>query len=106
VVNNGGAALAVWQEGASNNPTAIYAAYRSVDGAWQAPQQVSAGTGLATWNPKPGLDAQGNATVGYLDGTAMWVASSSAGGVWTVPTALSSLAGHRLLPRFGDERQR
>lgn len=89
-VNNVGVALAVWQEGASNNPTAIYAAYRAVDGAWQAPQQVSAGTGLATWNPKPGLDAQGNATVGYLDGTAMWVASSAAGGVWTAPTALSS----------------
>lgn len=89
-VNNVGAALAVWQEGAPNNPTAIYAAYRSVDGAWQAPQPVSAGTGLATWNPKPGLDAQGNATVGYLDGTTMWVASSAAGGVWTAPTALSS----------------
>ncbi len=88
-VNDAGAALAVWQEGAPGNPSSIVAAYRAAGGAWQAPATVSAPTARPTWNPKPGLDAAGNAVVGYLDGSAMAVARRAAAGVWQSPETIS-----------------
>lgn len=88
-VNDAGAALAVWQEGAPGNPAAVAAAYRPAAGTWQAAQTVSAPTGRATWNPKPGLDAAGNAAVGYLDGNSMVVATRPAAGTWAAPVLIS-----------------
>ena len=70
VVNDAGDTLAVWQEGAPGNPTSIGGAFRSRGGEWQAPATISV-AGRATWNPRPGLDALGNAVVGYLDGSSM-----------------------------------
>lgn len=89
VVNDAGDALAVWQEGAPGNPTSIVAAYRSAGAAWQAPVTVSAPTARATWNPKPGLDALGNAAVGYLDGSSMAVVGRPAAGPWQTPVTIS-----------------
>ncbi len=81
-VNDAGAALAVWQEGAPGNPSSIAAAYQPASQAWELPQTVSLPTGQSTWNPKPGLDAAGNAAVGYLDGNSMVVARRPAAGPW------------------------
>lgn len=89
VVNDAGAALAVWQEGAPGNPSSIAAAYRPAGGAWQAPSTISAPTARATWNPKPGLDALGGATVGYLDGSSMVVVTRPASGPWQTPAIIS-----------------
>lgn len=88
-VNGNGDALAVWQEGAPGAPTAIAAALRPAGGAWQPAQVISAGSGQSTWNPKPALDAAGNAAVGYLDGTAMVVTRRPAGGAWAPPETVS-----------------
>lgn len=88
-VNDAGTVLAAWQEGAAGNPTAIAAAMRHPGGAWQAPATVSAPTGRATWNPRPGLDAAGSAAVAYLDGSAMALARRPAGGSWQAPETVS-----------------
>ena len=89
-VNAAGAALAVWQEGALGNPSQITAAYRPAGGAWQAAAPVSTGIGASTWNPKPGLDAAGNAAVAYLENSAMMYAYRPAAGTWTAPEALAA----------------
>jgi hypothetical protein len=88
-VNDAGAAVAAWQEGPPGNPGSIAAAVRPAAAAWQAPQTVSVASGHATWNPKPGIDAAGNAALGYLDGTTMVVASRPAGGAWGQPVVVS-----------------
>lgn len=88
-VNDAGSALVVWQEGALGNPSTIVAATRDAGAAWQAPVTISAPTGRATWNPKPGLDALGNAVVGYLDGATMVVATRPAAGAWQSPVTVS-----------------
>lgn len=88
-VNDAGAALAVWQEGAPGNPLAVAAAYRPAHANWQPQQTVSAPNGRATWNPKPGLDVAGNAAVGYLDGNSMVVATRPAAGDWGAPLLVS-----------------
>lgn len=87
--NAAGDALVVWQEGVMGNPSAIVAAQRAAGGAWEAPRTVSAPTALATWNPKPVLDAAGHAAVGYLDGTRMVVVTRPAAGAWSAPTVVS-----------------
>ena len=87
--NDAGMALAVWQEGSFGNPSVIMAAMRSAEGTWQAAQTVSQRTGNPTWNPKPGLDAAGNAAVGYLDGYRMVVARKPAAGNWGAPEPVS-----------------
>lgn len=89
VANDDGALLAVWQEGAAGNPTAIRAALRPAGGAWGAAETVSPITGASTWNAKPGLDAAGNAAVGYLEGNTMVVARRPVAGGWTAPVAVS-----------------
>ncbi len=93
VVNDAGAALAVWQETPSGGagPSAIGAAYRPAPARsrWRPSQSISAGVGLATWNPKPGIDANGNVAVGYLEGSSMVVARKSVDGAWTVPQPVS-----------------
>lgn len=88
-VNAAGATLAVWQQGGGGNPSAIGTAYRPAGGDWEAPQIVSPGSGLATWNPKPALDAAGNAVVGYLDGYAMVVTSRKPTSGWDAPVTVS-----------------
>jgi hypothetical protein len=88
-VNEAGAALATWQAGGPGSPVSVGAAYRPAGGAWEPAQTVSAPTGLATWNPKPGLDAAGNAAVGYLDGNSMVVARRPAAGPWGAPVLVS-----------------
>jgi len=106
VVNDAGAALAVWQEGAPGSPTSIAGAYRTAGGIWRAPRVVSAGSGLGTWNPKPGIDAAGGVAVGYLDGNTMMVALKSVGHTWGAPVAVSGTqtAGYPALAmdRAGD----
>lgn len=89
VVNDAGAALAVWQEGAPGSPTSIVAAYRPAGETWQAALAASAPTARPTWNPKPGLDAAGNAAIGYLDGNSMVIVARQASGAWGTPTLLS-----------------
>lgn len=89
VVNDAGDALVVWQEGAPGSPSSIAAAYRAAGGAWQPPSTASAPTAQPTWNPKPGLDALGNAVVGYLDGPSMKVAARSSDGLWQTPVTVS-----------------
>jgi hypothetical protein len=89
VVNDAGAALAVWQEGASGNPTAIVAAYRPAVGPWEIARTASAPTARATWNPKAGLDGAGHAAIAYLDGQSMVVAARTADGGWSVPSVVS-----------------
>ena len=91
VVNDAGAGLAVWQAWppAGSAPAYIGAAYRPAGGAWEAPQVVSTGTGQATWNPKPGLDAAGDAAIGYLDGNTMLVALKPADAAWGLPVPVS-----------------
>ncbi|MCE9657483.1 MAG: hypothetical protein K8R60_02920 [Burkholderiales bacterium] len=89
VVNDDGAALAVWQEGAQANPSAILAAYRPAGAAWEAAQTASAPTAQATWNPKPALDAGGHAVIGYLDGQTMVVVARGSGGGWSAPSPVS-----------------
>jgi hypothetical protein len=89
VVNDAGAALAVWQDGSAGNPSQIRAAYRAAGDTWAAAETVSTGSGLQTWNPKPGIDAAGNAAVGYLDGNTMMVAMRPAAGPWAVPAGVS-----------------
>ncbi|MDH4053152.1 MAG: hypothetical protein OEU93_16395 [Rubrivivax sp.] len=88
-VNDAGAALAVWQEGAAGNPSAIGAAVREAGADWAPAQTISAATGRATWNPKPGLDAAGNAGVGFLDGNTMVVVTRPAAGAWGTPVPVS-----------------
>ena len=87
--NEAGAALAVWQEGPAGLPSAIVAAQQGPEGQWQAAQTISAGSGEPTWNPKPGLDQNGQAAVGYLDGNRMMVTQKPADGAWSVPENLS-----------------
>jgi len=79
VVNDAGAAVAVWQQGSSPGaPASILAAFRPAGAAaFDAAQVVSAGTGQSTWNPKPGISASGDAAVGYLDGASMVVVTVS-----------------------------
>lgn len=89
VVNDAGAALAVWQEGAPGNPSSIVAAYRPAGGPWEPAQTASAPTAAATWNPKPTLDAAGRGDIGYLDGNRMVVVSRTAAGGWGTPEAVS-----------------
>jgi hypothetical protein len=89
VVNDAGAALAVWQAGAPGNPSAIMAALRAAGGNWEPAKTISAGSGQATWNPKPALDAAGNAAVGYLDGYSMFVVSCPAAGSCAAPELVS-----------------
>lgn len=89
VVNDAGAALAAWQEGAPGNPSAVVAAYRPAGGSWEGAQAASAPTAQATWNPKGGLDAAGRAAIGYLDGQGMVVVVRSAAGVWSAPALVS-----------------
>lgn len=88
-VNDAGAALAVWQEAQGGSPTAALAALRTAGGAWQPAQAVSTPGALSTWNPKPVLDAAGNAAVGYLDDLRMAVARRPAGGNWAAPEIVS-----------------
>jgi hypothetical protein len=88
-INDAGAALAVWQEGAGGNPSTISAALRPAGGAWQPAQTVSRPTALTTWNPKPGLDAAGNAAVGWLEGNHMVVARRPSAGAWGTPATVS-----------------
>ncbi len=88
--NDAGAALAVWQEGSGGQPRSILAALQPAGGGWQPAQAVSAGSGNQTWNPKPGLDAAGNAAVGYLDGNSMWVARKPVDAAWGVPVLVSA----------------
>jgi hypothetical protein len=88
-INDAGAILAVWQEGVAGNPTAVRAALRPAGGTWGAAETVSLPNGHATWNPKPGLDAAGNAAVGYLDGYSMVVARRPAAGGWATPVLVS-----------------
>jgi hypothetical protein len=89
VANDDGAALAVWQEGAAGNPSAIVAAYRPAGGAWEASHTASAPAAQATWNPKPALDAMGHAAIGYLEGQGMVVVTRDAGGGWSAPSLVS-----------------
>jgi hypothetical protein len=89
VVNDAGAALAVWQQGAAGQPSAVLAALRPAGADWGSAEAVSTPTGHATWNPKPGLDAAGNAAVGYLDGTSMVVSRRPSGGAWSAPEVVS-----------------
>jgi hypothetical protein len=87
--NDAGLALVTWQAGSAAGPSRIVATLGAADGTWEAPRTVSAGTGAATWNPKPGLDAAGDAAIGYLDGYAMVVARRPAGGDWGAPVQVS-----------------
>ncbi len=91
VVNDAGAAVAVWQQGSSPGaPSSVVAAYRPAGAAaFDAAQVVSAGTGQSTWNPKPGISASGDAAVGYLDGASMVVATRPAAGPWGAPVTVS-----------------
>jgi hypothetical protein len=88
-LNDAGAALAVWQEGPGGAPTAVLAALRPAGEVWQAPATISTSGARSTWNPKPALDAAGNAAVGYLDDLRMAVARRPAGGGWTAPDIVS-----------------
>jgi hypothetical protein len=88
-INDAGAAVAVWQEGAGGNPTTISAALRAAGANWQPAATVSLASGLSTWNPKPGIDAAGNAVVGYLDGYRMVVTLHSPASGWSVPQVVS-----------------
>jgi len=92
-MNDAGAAVVTWQEAASggSGPTAIHAAYRpaSVRSRWWADETISSGTGLATWNPKAGIDADGDVAVGYLDGHTLMVARKPAAGGWSLPQPVS-----------------
>lgn len=91
--NGAGAALAVWQQTSpgGTGPGAIGTAYRPAPARsrWGASQALASTAGLQTWNPKPGIDADGDAAVGYLDGSAMLVARKSPGGGWTAPAQVS-----------------
>jgi len=89
VVNDAGAALAVWQQGAPGAPTSIAAAVRPASAGWLAAQTVSLPSGLPTWNAKPGIDAAGNMAVGYLDGQSMVVARRPVAGAWAAPVLVS-----------------
>ncbi len=93
-MNDAGAAVAVWQEtpAGGSGPSAIGAAHRAgrSSAVWGASQIVSAGTGLQTWNPKPGIDSAGDVAVGYLDGNTMMLVRKSASGNWGTPVAVSS----------------
>lgn len=91
-VNPSGAALAVWQESPSGawNPQAIGAAYRSSSGMWTPSQIVSGVAVTTTWNPKPTIDAAGNAAVAFVDHNTMTVATRSKSGHWAPPLALSA----------------
>lgn len=95
-VNGAGAALAVWQQAAAGGsvPSAIGTAYRPAPARsrWGAPIALASGGGHQTWNPKPGIDASGDAAVGFLDGTAMVVARKAAGGAWTPPVQVSPVS--------------
>ncbi len=88
-LNDAGAAVAVWQEGAGGNPGTISAALRPAGSGWLPAATVSAGSGLSTWNPKPGIDAAGHAVVGYLDGYRMVVARYAPATGWGQPLVVS-----------------
>lgn len=92
-MNDAGAAVVTWQETASGGtgPTAIRAAYRpsSVRSRWWPAETISSGSGLATWNPKAGIDADGDVAVGYLDGHTLVVARQPAAGGWSAPQPVS-----------------
>lgn len=109
VVNDAGAALAVWQEAPSGaaGPSSIGAAYRPAPARsrWGPPQSISAGTGLSTWNPKPGIDAKGNVAVGYLDGSTLMVARKPVVGAWNVAQPVSPASDTVYYPALAmDER--
>lgn len=87
--NDAGAALLVWQGGAPGTPTSIVAAQRAAGEGWAPPVTLSAPTAVSTWNPKPALDAAGNAAVGWLDNRRMVVARRAAAGTWQPPVVLS-----------------
>lgn len=91
--NGAGAALAVWQQttAGGGGPSAIGTAYRPAPARsrWGPAQALASAGGLQTWNPKPGIDASGDAAVGYLDGTAMVVARKPEAGGWTAPVQVS-----------------
>jgi len=88
IVGRSGAALAVWQQGVAGNPTTIGTAYRAAAGDWEAPRLLPS-SGASTWNPKPALDAAGNAAVGFIQGSEMVVATRAATGDWTMPEVIS-----------------
>jgi hypothetical protein len=87
--NAAGHAVVVWQEGAPGSPSAVFASARVAGGTWLPPERVSAPTAAATWNPKPAVDAAGNAAVAYLDGTSMVVTMRPVGGSWSPPVVVS-----------------
>lgn len=90
VVNDSGAALAVWQQGAPGIPTEVVAAYRPAgSGSFDPAATVSAGTGKATWNPQPTIDATGDVAVGFVEGTSMVVSERPPSGAWTTPVTIS-----------------
>jgi hypothetical protein len=88
-LNDAGAAMAVWQEGAGGYPNTISAALRPAGAGWQPAATVSLASGLSTWNAKPGIDAAGNAVVGYLDGYRMVVARYAPTTGWALPQVVS-----------------
>lgn len=101
-LNGAGAALAVWQETpvGGTGPVAIGTAYRAAPSrsVWGAPHSIPSGYGLATWNPKPGIDDVGNAAVGYLDGNSMMVATKAAAGGWAAPQSISPVGDNVYYP--------
>ncbi len=103
-LNGAGAALAVWQESpvGGGGPAAIGTAYRAAPSRsrWSAPHSIPSGSGLATWNPKPGVDDVGNAAVGFLDGNRMVVARKAVAGGWNVPFAISPAGENVYYPAF------
>lgn len=99
-----GAALVVWQEGAAGNPSSVGAARRPAGGSWQPPETISAPTARQTWNPKPVLDAAGNAAVGYLDGTSMVVVRRPVNGPWSAPVTISAKQSVYYPQLAGDDR--
>ncbi|MCY2958996.1 MAG: hypothetical protein NTY35_02435 [Planctomycetota bacterium] len=104
VVNGAGAALAVWQETpvGGGGPSAIGVSYRAAPSRsrWGVAHAISSGLGLATWNPKPGIDDAGNAAFGYLDGNRMMVARKAAAGTWGAPQAVSPPGDNAYYPAF------
>lgn len=85
-VDDLGDVVVAWTQGAGMD---VGTAYLPAGGAWEAPT-VLAGTGV--WNARVGLDAAGDAAVGYLDGYAATVATRPATGPWSAPAVISGLA--------------
>jgi hypothetical protein len=90
-VEPGGTAVAVWQQGASGQPTSIGAAIRPAGGEWGPAVTVSGATTGATWNPTAAMDGLGRAAVGYLDGATMRVVRADASGHWGPPETVSGV---------------